>query len=119
MSKLPSSFLDEFNFSSDLFTEESLTSGVVVIQSSLTVNGSTVTGDSADNTIDLSATSKNYLIYGLGGADTITVNNGNNTIYGSGAGDTLDGNDRIVVLGSGNNLVYGNAGDDNINVTAP
>lgn len=87
-------------------------------------------GNQADNgPLDLAATSsslleKNNVIYGLGGADTISAGNGDNIIFGGGgAGDSTDGGDRIAINGataySGNNHIYANGGNDTVLFTKP
>lgn len=95
-------------------------------------SGSSV--DNIGNTITIAGTYLNgaNLIYGLGGADSITATgagnqviyggsdadtiiatgSGNNTIYGgNGVADSTDGSDRIE-LGTGGSTVYANAGND-------
>lgn len=104
---------------------------------------SATTTDDIANTINLTGTSwvnGNNLVYGLGGADIITVpgtgNNkifggaggdqinltgttGNNVVYGgSGLTDTADGDDAITVAGgAGSDFVYANSGNDTITAT--
>lgn len=83
----------------------------------------------ASGTLDLATASspfleKNNVIYGLGGADTISAGNGNNIIFGgSSKGDTIDGGDRIAINGatnySGNNQIYANGGNDTVLFTKP
>lgn len=67
---------------------------------------------------------KNNVLYGMGGADTISVGNGDNIIYGgTGESDTTDGGDRIVINGagasSGTNRIFANAGNDTVIFTKP
>ncbi len=57
------------------------------------------------------------LIYGMGGADTITVGDGNNVVFGgTGLTDTTDGGDTMTI-GTGANTIYGNAGNDALTLT--
>ena len=48
----------------------------------------------------------NDTVYGLGGHDIITLNNGNDTAFGG------DGNDGFYDFGTGNDRMYGEAGND-------
>jgi|GEM_PF-1654058 len=86
-------------------------------------NDSSALVDGIANTIDeatekAAAEDANNLFYGMGGADVITANDGDNIIFGgSGAVDSADGADDITV-GTGSNTIYGNAGNDNITIGA-
>ncbi len=117
---------------SDSVTLEGATAGQVTTSNmlfgtatdrSFWVVGDNETGTTSDitgNTINLTDASiiantsddANHLVYGFGGNDAITVEDGNNLVFGgTGAVDSTDGADAIV-LGSGANTVYGNAGND-------
>jgi len=86
-------------------------------------------GQTAGGALDLvgtahSALEANNLIYGLGGADYISIGDGDNVVFGGMGGvDTTDGSDTIVINGagatSGSNLIYGNAGNDTFLFTDP
>lgn len=77
-----------------------------------------VHGLAGGDTITMSNTSGNNVIYGGSDADTIIAGSGNNTIYGgNGFADTTDGADRITV-GGGNNVIYSNAGADSVSFSA-
>lgn len=78
-----------------------------------------VRGGGGGDTILLTGSTSNSVLYGEGAGDTITGGNGDDTIYGgSGLADTTDGND-VITVGSGSNIVYANAGDDSISFSAP
>lgn len=82
-----------------------------------------VGGTEYNDTINAGADSDGQVLYGQGGADSITGGSGNNVIYGgtgadsisSGAGaDRVDGGDGsdVIYYGTGTDTVYGGAGDD-------
>ena len=116
--------------SAEQLTTTNITFGTATDRAILAV-GDNATGTSFDasgNTLDLTNASltnttatqadANHLVYGFGGADTITVGNGDNSIFGgSGGVDTVDGND-VITAGTGGNTIFGNAGNDQINIGA-
>jgi|GEM_PF-5443718 len=88
---------------------------------SLTAAADTITGTSADDTINVRQ--GNDLAYGGAGADLFTDTNGNDTFYGGAGDDTISsgsGDDVVfggadndnVFGGSGSDLIYGGAGND-------
>ena len=76
----------------------------------------TVTGTSADDTIDCTGASPGKWILGLDGNDTITGTAFNDAIIGGNGNDTLTGGPGIDYLagGAGNDTVTGSAGDDTL-----
>jgi len=76
------------------------------------------TSDDATDTLPnvIAGGTGNDLLYGMGGGDTLTSNNGDDVIFGgSGLTDTTDGGDTINT-GTGSTTAYGNAGDDTFNL---
>jgi hypothetical protein len=76
----------------------------------------TVTGTSADDTIDCTNASPGKLILGLDGNDTITGTAFDDTIIGGNGNDTLTGGLGIDYLegNAGNDTVTGSEGDDTL-----
>ena len=81
----------------------------------------TVTLNNSANTY-VAPTADNYLIYALGGADSITTGAGNDTIDGGTGNDTLsggDGNDLFLVgVGAGTDRFNGGTGTDVVRASA-
>lgn len=76
-------------------------------------------GLDGNDSIIMTGSSGNNVLFGGSGADSIVAGSGNNTIYGgNGLADSTDGADRITV-GGGNNIIYGNAGADAVVFSAP
>ena len=63
---------------------------------------------SNDSILNKSTDSRNLIVYGAAGNDTITTGNGNDFIEGRGGNDTINSN-------AGVDEIYGGSGDDNIN----
>jgi len=71
-----------------------------------------VHGLGGNDTIIMTGSTGDNLIYGGADADSIIAGLGNNTIFGGvSLADTTDGDDQFVV-GSGSNVIYGNGGAD-------
>ena len=110
------------NFTAEQF--ETIIKGVTVGDSFLPFD-KVLIGDWQNNTLDVEAligpTSDAYLIFGRGGADTITGSNGNDIIVGESSNDIMDGgegNDTFLVgAGDGDDTFNGGNGIDRILAT--
>ncbi len=82
----------------------------------VTQTDTTVTGSSADDTIDCTNANPGKTIDGNGGNDTITGTAFNDTINGGAGNDTLTGGvgDDILTGGIGSDTITGSAGNDNL-----
>lgn len=81
-----------------LLTNNSLNGAITLVEGN----------DEATEMINRSSETKDLLIYGYGGQDTIVGGSGNDFIYGGTENDTLSG-------GAGNDYLNGGAGDDTLN----
>jgi Ca2+-binding RTX toxin-like protein len=85
-----------------------------VVSVGVTQTATTVTGTSADDTIDCTNASPGKTIVGLDGNDTITGTAFNDTIEGGNGNDTVTGGpgDDTIEGGNGNDTLTGSAGND-------
>jgi Ca2+-binding RTX toxin-like protein len=85
-----------------------------VVSVGVTQTGTTVTGTSADDTIDCTNASPGKTINGLDGNDTITGTQFGDVINGGNGNDTVTGGpgDDVIEGGNGNDTLTGSAGND-------
>ncbi|URK87373.1 hypothetical protein LP421_28320 [Rhizobium sp. RCAM05350] len=82
--------------------------------------GGSITGSNGNDTVDVSAATVAFTVYGNEGNDTITTGATNDTIDGGEGDDTINGGDGKdqIYGGGGINILNGGAGDDVIGVNA-
>ncbi len=83
----------------------------------VTQTPTTVTGTSANDTIDCGGANPGKLVNGMGGNDTVTGTVFVDTLNGNDGNDTLTGgigND-VLIGGTGNDTMTGSAGNDTLN----
>jgi Ca2+-binding RTX toxin-like protein len=87
-----------------------------VVGPGVTQTATTVTGTSADDTIDCTNASPGKTITGGDGNDTITGTAFNDNIDGGNGNDTITGGpgDDTIEGGNGNDTLTGSGGDDNV-----
>jgi hypothetical protein len=85
-----------------------------VVSVGVTQTATTVTGTSADDTIDCTNASPGKTIFGYGGNDTITGTAYGDRITGGNGNDTITGGpgDDVIEGGNGNDTLTGSAGND-------